>query len=84
MVSTKVIFYFRRNRNLDEILSLFRRNFDVSMFWNFDFDVEIGISISIVSPKVEIIFDLISGRNSDEIDFGGNPSREYQYSTSSE
>jgi hypothetical protein len=46
-VFTKVLFYFRRNRNSDEIVGQFRRNFDVSFSRNsdFDFDVEIGISI---------------------------------------
>jgi hypothetical protein len=48
-VSLKVIFYFRRNRNSDEILLSFRRHFDVSIYQNINFncDVENGISISI-------------------------------------
>jgi hypothetical protein len=46
-VSTKAIFYFRQNRNTDEILSLFRQNFEVSIFRNFDIDSNIGISISV-------------------------------------
>jgi hypothetical protein len=39
---------FQRNWNLDKILSLFCQNFDVSIFRNFDFYIEIGISIAIV------------------------------------
>jgi preprotein translocase subunit SecG len=47
-VSTKVIFYFRRNQNAEEILSSFRRNQDVSIFRNFDFDFEVEIRILIL------------------------------------
>jgi hypothetical protein len=39
-VSTKVLAYFRRNRNSDEIVGQFRRNFDVSTSILFDFLTE--------------------------------------------
>jgi hypothetical protein len=55
-VSTNVIFYLRQNQNFDEILVISSKD---SIFRNFD--VEIGISISIVYFR--------RNRNSDEISF---------------